>query len=321
MSFSPELSIIVYTIDHFQTVQALLQTLHQQTDRERCELVLGCPALADLHPDESLLQGYGSVKVVEVGHVDSRGAGLAQCLRAATSPIAAFTEDHCLPEPGWITAQIEEHQGPYAAVCATLLNGNPATDISWCDILVGHGAIVAPATPGERPWLGGHNVSYKREILLKELDEHLHEMLDTEVLYQQILHARGYRLLLSGKVRARHFNFETYRGWLPSQYYHGRLFGAVRWRNWSWGQRIKFLLGTPLSPFMRLLRMARAGSAPGSEFHRVPRLSLLLLPGLLSSILGEITGCLFGMGNARQQLVQYEFKRWRFFREKKDQYR
>lgn len=314
MTVVPAMSIVVCTYDNFQTVARLMDHLNVQEGRELCELIIVCPSESTLDLVAAKCDGFASLRILEFGPISCRGPALAAALRVAAAPVVAFTEDHSFPEPGWAMALMQAHEGPWAAVSATLVNANPNSPMSWSDLLIGHGTIVAPSISGERLRLGGHNVSYKKDILIEQFGELLDDvLLDTEPIHQEILVQRGFKLFLSAEARVRHNNFETFRGWIPSQYHHGRMYGAVRWRYWNAMQRTKFLMGAPLSIIIRILRMMRQGRVPGSEYRRVAGLLPYMFIGIGTNLVGEIMGCFYGVGKSADALTTYEFKRYRFY--------
>lgn len=311
-----EMTIVVLTLDDYRGISYLMDHLSIQTDRHRCELILLCPDKSSFNPDMDKCQGFASVRIEEVGHFDIRGEALAKGVRLAAAPVVALTEDHSFPQPGWISALLEAHKEPWAAVSATLENANPDSPMSWADLITGHGAITAPQTTGPRDRLGGHNVSYKRDVLLNVFGHDLGNMLDTEPIHHAMLVEKGYKLCVSGEAITRHTNFETWRGLLGSQYYHGLVYGSMRWKSWSTIERLKFLLGAPASPFIRIVRMLKERHNPNGQFHRTPRLIPILLPSITVGVVGEVLGCIFGPGKAMSRLTPLEFKRYRFFDKK-----
>jgi hypothetical protein len=223
--------------------------------------------------------------------------------------VVALAEDHCFPEPGWAEALLHGHEQPdVAAVGPVLRNANPRTMVSWCDFVIGYGPWLAPGRPGDRPFLPGHNSSYRRDVLLG-VGARLPELMAVETILHMHLRARGYRLLLEPNARAAHTNFALLRSWLPVQYHCGRAFAAERVRSWSPGKRMLYALGSPLIPWIRLGRALRQVRRAESPHPSVARLAPLLLIGLAMDGLGQLVGCVAGEGTSPERLARYEFRR------------
>jgi hypothetical protein len=160
---------------------------------------------------------------------------------------------------------------------------------------------------GEVDFLPGHNTSYKRSLLL-DYGEDLDTIMEAETILHWSLRAAGHRLLLEPRARIVHLNFAQFMPFTHIHFNGGRIFAATRarYQNWSGLDRWLFAVGTPLVPLVRLWRIVRS--------H--PRASLAVLPnlvyGLMMDAVGQFYGCLFGVGDARERLSQYEFDRVRY---------
>ena len=191
----PDLSVVLVTPDHFETLRTTVRQLRAQELQERLELVIVAPSAELIDLDREELSGFFGVQVVELGEVRSVAAGSAAGVRAARAPVVAFGEDHCFPAAGWAKALIEAHRGPWAVVGPAVANANPETAVSWADFLLGYGPWADPSPGGVMSHLPGHNSSYKRERLL-EFDGELEPMLDAECVLHWELGRRGHQLYL-----------------------------------------------------------------------------------------------------------------------------
>ena len=82
----PQISAILFTPSTFDVISRVVRHLHAQSVRDQIEVVIACPAASRLHPDLSLLEGFGGFVVVEVGDA-AQFAARAAAIRAATAPI------------------------------------------------------------------------------------------------------------------------------------------------------------------------------------------------------------------------------------------
>ncbi len=279
--------------------------LSAQTVVDRLELVVVVPSAMTLDQDE--LERFSNVEAVYLGSFESCGSANAAGVRAANAPIVVLAEDHAFPDPDWAEVLIEAHEREWAAVGPAVRNGNPRTRMSRADMLIGYGPWIEPVSGGEVDFLPGHNTSYKRSLLL-DYGEDLDTIMEAETILHWSLRAAGHRLLLEPRARITHLNFAQFMPFTETHFNGGRIFATARarYQNWSALDRWLFAVGSPLVPFVRLWRTVRD--------H--PRASLVVLPnlvyGLMMDAVGQFCGCLFGAGDARAKLSQYEFDRVRY---------
>jgi GT2 family glycosyltransferase len=163
----PEVSVVVATYDRAPLLEALLDGLRAQSlDRGRFEVVI----VDDGSTDEtaSVLEGE-----VERGELDlrvitrERNGGLAvarqQGWRAARAPLLAFTDDDCVPDPGWLSAGLEAAERHPGAIVQGRTDGRRAD-------LERLGRLRRPFTrtleiPAPDPHVQTCNVFYPREVV------------------------------------------------------------------------------------------------------------------------------------------------------------
>ena len=307
-----DLSVVTVTPGGLGAIERTLAALRAQEPIDRMEVVVVGTRKV---PDEAdSLTGFGAVRTVSIGEIESLGGAIAAGVRVATGPIVAYAEEHSYPEPGWAEALIKRHRGPWAVVAWSLENANPEGLTSWAHLLTDFGPAVAPVASGERdgplPW---HHVSYKRNHLLA-CGDRLQEMLETEGLLHQDLLARGERLYLEGAAASRHLNVSRLRSHLKSHYHGGRGFGSARASLDAWGpaRRIIYALGFPLTPVVRLRRLLTDVRRVRTQSGRRPGLIPLLALSLAVDALGEAIGYLRGPGRSRRLRLSIELERERY---------
>ena len=96
---SPEMSVIVITQDRYDTVRKTVRHLRAQNVRDRLEIVLVAPSVAQLGLDESELRDFLQYRVIEAGHMTSTARARAIGVRHASAPVVALAEDHAFPAP------------------------------------------------------------------------------------------------------------------------------------------------------------------------------------------------------------------------------
>lgn len=305
----PLMSVVLVTPDHFQTIRQTLWRLRRQTVSGALEIVIVAPSREHLGLDESELAVFACYTVVEMGQIKSVGCANAAGIRRATAPIVALAEDHCFPDPDWAEKLIETHRGPWAAVGPAVRNANPRTVVSWADLFIGYNPWLLPTVAREVDFLPGHNSSYKREVLLRYGDA-LESMMDVETLLHWDLRAKGHRLYLEPAAGVAHTNFSLWSSWIPVQFYSGRLFAGMRAGPLSLWRRSAYVIGAPLIPVIRLMRIA-ASRRSGRLLDRFLRCLPALVIGLVLDGLGQMIGYAIGPGNAGAVVARFEFHRSR----------
>ncbi len=221
-----------------------------------------------------------------------RAAGVA----AATAPLVALTEDHCLFDPGWLDAMLAAE--PCAALGGAVENvAAGRSGLDWAVYFYDYGRHLRPRGDAPRParMLPGNNVRYRRTDLEKVAASFTDGFVETGVnaailksggtleFYPAavVLHAKRYRLAPAAREA---FN-------------HGRIHGGGRPQALPRG-----LVGAALLPLLTparvvsaLIRGRRADLAGPLLRALTP---LVFLAGCWGA--GEILGYLGGPGNSHE---------------------
>jgi len=309
-AYLPEMSVVLVTRDPFRAIRKTVRYLSRQTFRNRLELLIVVPSRERLDLEDSEVQGFGAVQVLEVGPILSISQAKLVAARNATAPVIAFAEDHCYPEPDWAEHLIKAHRQSWAAVGPAVKNANPRTLNSWASYLMSHARWSEPVTTGPTDGLPWHNTSYKRDLLL-EYGSELPSLLSVEGFLQESLAERGHQLYLAPMAKVSHVNVSVASSMLAHAFVGGRLFGAMRARYGKWSplRRLLHIVATPLIPLVRLRRTCRDIRRIGEQERLLPRALPALCVGLTFHALGELAGYAFGLGNVEQQYSSYELNR------------
>jgi GT2 family glycosyltransferase len=222
----PTLTVVVPTRDRPADLRACLEAL----DRER----RSCPEL-----DEVVIVDDGSVLEDEVaGAVDAvpaatlvrrRPGGIAAArntgVRAARGAFVAFTDDDCVPQPGWAQALVLRLRGGAAVVAGETLSGSPHEALPSALQLVSNAAF----SNGGRPWAGpGSNLASRRELVLDvPFDEH-YEKCGDERDWDARVSAQGHKVVYAPEARVLHFPKLTAASFWRKHFSYGR--SAYRFR-------------------------------------------------------------------------------------------
>jgi predicted dehydrogenase len=309
---SPAVSVILATPDCYETIRKTIRHLRTQSASKQLELIIVAPSAGSLNIVEDELKDFLQYRVVEAGPIRSVGSANALGIRHASAPVVALAEDHAFPAPGWAEALIETQRQPWAAVGPVIRNANPASKLSWADMLIGYGPWIDPAPAGFVDHLPGHNSSYKREVLLAYGSD-LERMMEAETVLHWDLRAKGHRLYLEPAAKIAHTNFALLGHFVAVHCYGGRMFATIRAQDghWAWPRRLLFACGSPLIPLVRLWRILRDMSQPGRPLRLALRVLPQLLLGLVMDGAGQMLGYAFGPGETRGKLMELEFHRYR----------
>lgn len=310
MTSSPVLSAILITPRSYETIRKTVEHLHAQAVRDRIEIVIGVPSKAGLEPDREVLGGFWGWQVVEVGEIDNLGPVEAACVRAARGPVVVYVEEHSYPAPGWAEALVAAHAGPWAAVGPAVMNANPETAVSWTALFLDFTEFCVPRDPGPAASLANHQTSYKRDLLLA-YGPRLDRFLENESTLQHDLVGKGHRLYHEPAARTTHVNVSRFGEFVGTQFIHCREFGDNRavLGGWSRWRRLLYVAGSPLIPVLRGTRVLRQIRRSGLQRKLVLRMLPSMLLGLASAAAGEVTGYVFGKGDASQRRVTFELER------------
>ena len=307
-----DMSVVVYMPHHFSWLAPLMRALRAQTSRDRLELVVVVQSRSTFGAGDEVLQGFGRTILVESSEADSHVTAKVVGLRAATSPVVVFAEDHCFPEPEWAASLIRAHESDSAAVGPSMKNGNPATAMSRSLFALHWGSWQHPASAADLNVLPPHNTSYKRSVLL-EMVEELPDLLVCEQFFQTRIRATGRRLTIEPSAIVRHCNVSKAGPWWRTSYHGGRLYGAyrVRHEHLTSSERVFRAATTPLVPVVRMRReisrIMHTGGSPGNLAATIA----LALGHLIIHAAGEAAGYLTGAGNSELECVDLETSRFR----------
>jgi hypothetical protein len=305
----PDLSVIVIVPDRFETVARTVGHLAAQTARERLELVFVTPDPALMIPSDAVAWFCGW-SLVHITHLTSTAAARVEGIRRARASVVAFVEDHCFPTPTWGEALIAAHTGPWAGVGPAVFNANPATRVSWANLLIEYGPWLAPRGNGAWQHIPGHNSSYKRDILVS-CGDRLGALMEAESVLQWTLQRTGHRFTIEPAAHTRHENFSRFDASIRLRFHGGRSFAASRGEKWSVARRLLYAGGSPLIPFVRVWRARRDRARVGMAADK-PGVLIVTFALLVADAAGELFGYLTGAGDSVAQLTNLEFHRERF---------
>ena len=303
----PELSVVLVG-DRFETVREVIGHLERQTARDRLELLIAMPSGDATGFDEGACAGFHSTQVIEVDSIEYIQPPRVAAIRSARAPLVLIAETHCFPEPDSLAALIARHREPWTVVAQVVTNANPDSAISWANLLMDYGPQLLGTPGGEVGQVASHNASYKRAALI-EVEDELVSLLEAGDVLHEALVARGGRLFLEEGARTAHLNVSRVPAWPRERVAHARAYAARRAQGWGVSRRALYILGSPLIPFVRLVRMRRHLRDTTLPRPGPVRLYPTLFAGLCMSTLGEVLGYAFGAGSGKRIESEMELHR------------
>lgn len=308
----PRLTVVLITPDDFETIRKTVSHIRAQSIADAIELIIVCASETDLEPVENELDGFHSVRIIDLGPVRSIGKCYGAGMKVARAPVVACGEEHSFPAPDWGEALLERHEEDWACVGPDIQPANPLSMVSWSQLFMNYGPCVGRQHGHEADFLPSHNVAYKKQILFDNYPgDELEEMLEGESVLFMDLRRRGYKLFLDPRAKILHLNISKPSSYIPENFHGGRQFGAARARNWGLPRRLVYTISSPLIPLVRLWRIV-----PEIRRSEHRKLLLRMFPSLMMCLimhsLGEAAGYLTGAGNSGERKFDYEFHRYRY---------
>jgi glycosyl transferase family 2 len=214
---------------------------------------------------------------------------------AATAPVVALIEDHCLVTPGWADRLLAGHASGHGVVGGPIRNVATQRIRDWAAFFCEYSAVMEPMPRGPVAGLPGMNVSYDREALAA-IDDLLREGRWENWLHPR-LQERGFDLWCEPDAVVEHDKDFDLGEFLSQRYHYSRSYAGMR--NPELGRRrALYALGTPLLVPLLYYRMARSVLSRGRDRGTFVLATPLIL--LYASVwaFGELVGYIFGGGRS-----------------------
>jgi glycosyltransferase involved in cell wall biosynthesis len=156
---APVASVVVATFNRAALLDRLVDALRAQTGIESYEVVVVDDGSTDETPEvlRSLDQGWPALRSIRLDHNQGPAAARNAGWRHATGAIVAFTDDDCIPQPGWLAALVDNSDA--ADIVQGRTEGNPTQQrdgwFSW-----------SPQTLEPNGTYETCNIAYRRQLLV-----------------------------------------------------------------------------------------------------------------------------------------------------------
>jgi GT2 family glycosyltransferase len=311
-SQGPVLSVVLVAYSGTTDIFRIIESLSSMKRAADIELILVTQSRERLSIDLSVGASLSGVQILELPDMKSIGQAKAAGVRAAQSPLVAFTEDHSFPEPCWAEALIEAHENDmFSVVGPVMINADINRVVNWAGFLVFYSTWMRRRPHEEQiDHLPGNHSCYRKEILLA-YGSLLEEALESESILHWELVARGYKLRLESKAIVRHRSPRRIGSLMLENYLGSRIFAHMRTKYDTALQRLVYTLGSPAIPLIRIRRIFFDIKCSGLDIN-IMRMALApMFFCLCAGAVGEMLGYALGSGKTRERLIRFEMDRAR----------
>ena len=214
---------------------------------------------------------------------------------AATAPVVALIEDHCLVTPGWADRLLAGHVSGHGVVGGPIRNVATQRIRDWAAFFCEYSAVMEPMPRGPVEGLPGMNVSYDSEALAA-IDDLLREGRWENWLHPR-LQERGFDLWCEPDAVVEHDKDFDLGEFLSQRYHYSRSYAGMRNPELGW-RRALYALGTPLLVPLLYYRMARNVLSRGRDRGRFVLATPLILLYVTVWAFGELVGYVLGGGRS-----------------------
>ena len=289
-SGTPDLSVVIVTLVDTDHLRRCLAALELQDTSADFETIVPCDeTLGDIGP---LQAEFAAVNFISLSgkrtYAELRAAGAA----VARGRLLAVTEDHCLPDPGWIQSIVAAHEQPPLAIGGVVKKTGPDKSLNWAVYFLDYLRYMPPVQSGETHELTDLNVSYKMSSLQEIRDVWVQEFHEPTV--HAALEARGGKLWLSQDIVVHQRRQLRIGHALWDRYAFGRLFGSTRAASVSAGKRMIYAALAPALPVLLVVRLTRhimnKKQHIGEFIAALPYIILLASAWAWGEFIGYLTG-------------------------------
>jgi hypothetical protein len=289
-----ERSLVSVVIVPYASVDAMrrcLDALADQRDSAPLEIVI--PVDDETVSWQSVASHPVKPRLVRAPGRAGPAARRAHGVRESRGSLVAITEDHCIPDPGWVAEVRRAHDAPHAAVGGPVDKQEPDGTVAWALYLCDYGRYMSPVAEGPAAYLTDCNVSYKRAALDAIADSWKAEFHETTVHWA--LAARGESLWLSPAMRVQQSRTRGLGSAMRERYVHGRIYAGTRVQDAPLARRAALAIMAPALPAVIAQRAVRHGARGGRALRAALALPAIVATGTAWS-LGELVGSVTGRG-------------------------
>lgn len=295
---APALSVVVASVNGWETLGPTLRSLDDQPGRDRMEVVV-----VDQVGGETRAQIAAHRPPVVLIAVDERRSipRLRYLgVRRAAGDLVAIVEDHAAVSRSWAEALIEAHRGPWGAVGGTVENGQGGL-VNWAAFFCEYTPYMGPVAEGEARDLPGNNVAYKRPHLMR----HAHHLDEGrwESWINAGLRADGVPTATTNRAVVRHIKPFNLGDFLVQRFHFSRSYAGMRRPDQSLPKRLIYGFGSLALPLLLTARVVRNGLKKGRHLGKLALCLPLIGVFFAVGAAGEMLGYLVGPGDSLEKVA------------------
>ncbi|MBW4708905.1 hypothetical protein KX928_14040 [Roseobacter sp. YSTF-M11] len=297
MTKSCKITFVMITDTTYEVCRRSLSYLLAQSALKDIEVIIAGPSLDTINADHGELAQFGAYQVIEVGDLRSTGHGLSEAVKAATTPLVAYIEEHGFSQSNLAEVLIKEFYTHKRRVIGWGMKpANPGL-VAWAHIYLQFGQVVAPMQAGPTKRIGGHHAAYERELLLSYGDDLEAALADESALHGHLV-SRGIEIFMTGETVSGHGQVSDLRSLVVLEFLGQRSYATTRVRlmEWSMANRIVYTLGAPIIPFLRCIRSVHHIRRSGRGRQLLPQVIVPMLIAACAGACGEAVGYILGAG-------------------------
>ena len=295
----PKLSVVVASVNGWSMLGPTLRSIDASPERSAIEVIVveaaGCETLREVREHRP------AVEVIEVDPAVERtipGLRYLGVVRAR-GDLVAILEDHVEVDPGWASALIEAHEGPWGAVGGVVENGRDGL-VNWAAFFCEYAPYMGPVSEGESADLPGNNIAYKRPHLLRHAGEL--ERGRWESWINDKLRRDGVPIASTNRAVVRHIKPFRLGHFLGQRFHFARSFAGMRRVDQSVAKRWVYGIGSVALPAILTLRVTRTALAKRRDLGMfAASLPLIALFHCVGAV-GEMVGYLVGPGDSLRRV-------------------
>ncbi len=289
---APALSVVIASVNGWYVLEATLDALDALPERDDIEVVV-VEAVGPAVRERLRARDRSVVVLESPRRARSLISVIGRSIRAR-GELVAILEDHAQVEPGWASALLRQHEGPWGAVGGPVENGVPGlSSTGRCSSASTRPYRRAPVRRF-KPDLPGNNIAYKRPHLLRHA-----RLLDEgkwESWINDRLRADGVPIASTNAMVVKHIKPFGLRYFLTQRFHFGRSYAGMRRADQSWAKRLAYGLGSLILPGLLSARVARTVVSKRRNLGRFAMAAPLVGLFLTVGAMGEMTGYLIGPG-------------------------
>ena len=157
----PQVTVVVPSRDRPEALAACLAALADQTLPD-VEVVV----VDDASRDRAAVAAVAAEAGVRLVRADGRGPAAARNRGAAdaSSPLLAFTDDDCRPDPGWLAALVQRLDGGAAVVAGPTRNAQPGDPLAAASQAVTNHLVDSTLDAGTVAFAPTSNLAMRAEV-------------------------------------------------------------------------------------------------------------------------------------------------------------